>query len=105
MPLLDAFLLGVISLLSGASFLIPNKMSPVYRIPFALVCAALGILYIYISAFPMPEVDKAPLVRGLIAAMVGCMGGLNIGNYIVGVLKSNAEKKAGLPRRRIDDKR
>lgn len=103
MPLLNAFLLGSISILAGLSFFLPNRMGVIYKAPIAILCICLGALYIYISAFSPSETDKASMIRMLLASLVLCILVSNVGSFVVERLKFTAAKKAGLHRRRRDD--
>lgn len=96
MLLLNALFLGLLSILAGASFLLPNKMGTIYKAPIALLCIALGALYVYLAYVPMSESDKAPIIRAILAAIVLCILASNVGAYVVERLGRRAAKKAGL---------
>lgn len=96
MFIIHPLVLGFLAILAGCSFALPNRMGVIYKLPIAVLCISMGILYAYMSVIPMTEAEKIPLVRTLLVAMVTTILCSNVGSYAVEKLRIRAIKKAGL---------
>lgn len=102
LPLLETYFVGIILILAGLSFLIPNKMPPWSKYLLMFCFVTLGGFYIYISVALVSELLKVTSIRIILGFTGASIFIMNLAFSISSYYIRKANKLIGYERRRDD---
>lgn len=105
MPNFQTLALGILACLAGASFLLPNRMSPLIRAAMGVSYVLLGALALGANLIQIGAAERETLINILTLAMVLPVLVANTGAFVVERIRRRTIKRLDLDfGRRKDDR-